>query len=213
MIRRLPGLDLLRAIAIVWVMLFHSYIVGGLGERFAMLESYGWMGVDLFFVLSGYLIGSQLLRPLSRGEPLAFGNFYLRRSLRVPAAAADRFGGGRLGNVVVPRSHRLVAEHRRLSLALSRPGVAGRSGSRHAELAGPVAHTRREMTGAGFLQPVPDPQGGVPSGRRGTARPAAEPGSAYIHHLRGGESAGWGSVVLRRRATVPAPARAAAQRE
>lgn len=83
MMRRLPGLDLLRAIAIVWVMLFHSYIVGGLGERFALLESYGWIGVDLFFVLSGYLIGSQLLKPLSRGEPLAFGNFYLRRSFRV----------------------------------------------------------------------------------------------------------------------------------
>lgn len=81
--RRLPGLDLLRAIAIVWVMLFHSYIVGGLGEHFALLESYGWIGVDLFFVLSGYLIGTQLLKPLSRGEPLAFGNFYLRRSLRV----------------------------------------------------------------------------------------------------------------------------------
>jgi len=80
---RMPGLDLLRAIAIVWVMLFHSYIVGGIGERFALLESYGWIGVDLFFVLSGYLIGSQLLKPLSRGEPLAFGNFYLRRSLRV----------------------------------------------------------------------------------------------------------------------------------
>ena len=80
---RMPGLDLLRAIAIVWVMLFHSYLVGGIGERFALLESYGWIGVDLFFVLSGYLIGSQLLKPLSRGEPLAFGNFYLRRSLRV----------------------------------------------------------------------------------------------------------------------------------
>ncbi|MFC5742541.1 acyltransferase family protein [Dyella tabacisoli] len=81
--RRLPGLDLLRAIAIVWVMLFHSYIVGGLGERFAMLEHYGWMGVDLFFVLSGYLIGSQLLMPLSRGEPLSFTDFYLRRAFRV----------------------------------------------------------------------------------------------------------------------------------
>lgn len=80
---RLPGLDLLRAIAIVWVMLFHSYIVGGLGERFAMLQNDGWMGVDLFFVLSGYLIGSQLLKPLSRGEPLSFTDFYLRRAFRV----------------------------------------------------------------------------------------------------------------------------------
>ncbi|WP_266167923.1 acyltransferase family protein [Dyella subtropica] len=83
---RLPGLDLLRAIAIAWVMLFHSYIVGGLGEPFGSLQSSGWMGVDLFFVLSGYLIGSQLLKPLSQGKPLAFGRFYVRRTFRVVPA-------------------------------------------------------------------------------------------------------------------------------
>ena len=55
---RLPGLDLLRAIAIVWVMLFHSWMIGGLGMPwFQPIADYGWMGVDLFFVLSGYLIG------------------------------------------------------------------------------------------------------------------------------------------------------------
>ncbi|RYZ68958.1 MAG: acyltransferase, partial [Lysobacteraceae bacterium] len=62
-----PGLDLLRAIAIVWVMLFHSFIVGGLGEDYAWLSRYGWMGVDLFFVLSGFLIGTQVLAPLAGG--------------------------------------------------------------------------------------------------------------------------------------------------
>ena len=81
--QRLPGLDLLRAWAIVWVMLFHSYIVGGLGERFAWLQRDGWMGVDLFFVLSGYLIGHQLLVPLVRGEPLAWPAFYRRRAFRI----------------------------------------------------------------------------------------------------------------------------------
>ena len=45
---RLPGLDFLRAIAIVWVMLFHSYLVGGLGDSLAGVEVYGWKGVDLF---------------------------------------------------------------------------------------------------------------------------------------------------------------------
>jgi peptidoglycan/LPS O-acetylase OafA/YrhL len=80
---RLPGLDLLRAWAIVWVMLFHSYVVGGLGERFDWLQRDGWMGVDLFFVLSGYLIGYQLLAPLMRGEPLAWRDFYRRRALRI----------------------------------------------------------------------------------------------------------------------------------
>ena len=81
--KRLPGLDLLRAVAIVWVMLFHSYLIGGLGPHWQWLERFGWMGVDLFFALSGFLIGRQVLAPLARGERLDFGDFYLRRALRV----------------------------------------------------------------------------------------------------------------------------------
>lgn len=80
---RIAGLDGLRAIAIVWVMLFHSWLVGGLGEHWNGLARSGWMGVDLFFVLSGYLIGSQVMAPLARGERLAFGDFYLRRGFRI----------------------------------------------------------------------------------------------------------------------------------
>jgi len=83
---RMPGLDLLRAIAIIWVMLFHSFIVGGLGEGYEWLSRYGWMGVDLFFVLSGFLIGSQLLAPLARGERLDLRGFYLRRAFRIVPA-------------------------------------------------------------------------------------------------------------------------------
>jgi peptidoglycan/LPS O-acetylase OafA/YrhL len=81
--QRLHGLDLLRAIAIVWVMLFHSWMIGGIGGPLQPVADYGWMGVDLFFVLSGYLIGYQLLEPLSRAEPLRFGAFYLRRAFRI----------------------------------------------------------------------------------------------------------------------------------
>lgn len=80
---RLPGLDLLRAIAIVWVMLFHSWIVGGMGDPYDAVAGYGWMGVDLFFVLSGYLIGYQLLKPLSQGESLQWREFYRRRAFRI----------------------------------------------------------------------------------------------------------------------------------
>ena len=80
---RMPGLDLLRALAVIWVMLFHSFVVGGLGKDWEWLSRYGWMGVDLFFVLSGFLIGSQVLRPLARGEPLSFRDFYLRRAFRI----------------------------------------------------------------------------------------------------------------------------------
>jgi peptidoglycan/LPS O-acetylase OafA/YrhL len=68
---RLPGLDLLRAIAIVWIMLFHSFIVGGLGPDFEWLSRFGWSGVDIFFVLSGFLIGTQVLRQLQRSAGVA----------------------------------------------------------------------------------------------------------------------------------------------
>uniref|UniRef100_UPI0017837874 acyltransferase family protein n=1 Tax=Pseudomonas viridiflava TaxID=33069 RepID=UPI0017837874 len=80
---RYPALDLLRGIAIVWVMLFHSFVVGGLGPDWAWLSRYGWMGVDLFFVLSGFLIGTQVLGPLARGQGLDFKAFYLRRAFRI----------------------------------------------------------------------------------------------------------------------------------
>ena len=80
---RLPGLDLLRAIAIVWVMLFHSFLVGGLGPDFAWLSRFGWAGVDIFFVLSGFLIGTQVLRGLRKGAAFSFGDFYARRAWRI----------------------------------------------------------------------------------------------------------------------------------
>lgn len=82
---RLPGLDLLRALAIAWIMLYHleSYGVPLPGP----LAGFGWMGVDLFFVLSGYLIGWQLLRPWLRGDTPAWWpwwrGFMLRRALRI----------------------------------------------------------------------------------------------------------------------------------
>jgi peptidoglycan/LPS O-acetylase OafA/YrhL len=82
-VNRLPSLDLLRAIAIVWVMLFHSWIVGGLGDPYDAVAGYGWMGVDLFFVLSGYLIGYQLLKPLSEGHAWRWGDFLRRRAFRI----------------------------------------------------------------------------------------------------------------------------------
>lgn len=80
---RMPGLDLLRAIAVVWTMLFHSFVVGGLGPDWSWLSRYGWMGVDLFFALSGFLIGAQLLQPLAEGRRLSFRDFYLKRAFRI----------------------------------------------------------------------------------------------------------------------------------
>jgi peptidoglycan/LPS O-acetylase OafA/YrhL len=78
--KRLPGLDLLRALAIAWVMLYHleSY-----GFRFPAIVRHGWMGVDLFFVLSGYLIGWQLLKPYAAGGHPDWRQFMIRRACRV----------------------------------------------------------------------------------------------------------------------------------
>jgi peptidoglycan/LPS O-acetylase OafA/YrhL len=79
---RVPGLDLLRAIAIAWVMYSHAQTFDLVPES-DLVARFGWMGVDLFFVLSGLLIGGQLMGPLTRGEPLEFRRFWLRRALRI----------------------------------------------------------------------------------------------------------------------------------
>jgi len=77
---RLPGLDFLRAIAIVWVMLFHGLRYGAPYRDFSVL---GWMGVDLFFVLSGFLIGSQVFKSINKRKELNIGEFYISRAFRI----------------------------------------------------------------------------------------------------------------------------------
>ncbi|RDS86335.1 acyltransferase family protein [Dyella psychrodurans] len=77
---RKPGLDLLRAAAILWVMPFHSYIAGYMGG--GVWRWSGWMGVDLFFALSGFLIGSQVFNALISRGGVDFVDFYLRRGFR-----------------------------------------------------------------------------------------------------------------------------------
>lgn len=64
---RHPGLDTLRALAILAVMLYHLTAFGELPFRIFPVTYFGWMGVDLFFVLSGFLIGQQVLRPYPSG--------------------------------------------------------------------------------------------------------------------------------------------------
>src|SRR5262249_54468852 len=44
--------------------------------------NFGWIGVDLFFVLSGYLIGNQIFKPLAAGDNPSLGAFFIRRFLR-----------------------------------------------------------------------------------------------------------------------------------
>ncbi len=78
---RIPGLDTLRALAIVGVIVCHLDWV--MPKSVGPAAQFGWMGVDMFFVLSGYLIGTQLLRPVSRGERLGVWGFYRKRAYRI----------------------------------------------------------------------------------------------------------------------------------
>ena len=50
------------------------------------VDRWGWIGVDLFFVLSGYLIGGQLLAPLARNQSIDLKRFFARRALRIMPA-------------------------------------------------------------------------------------------------------------------------------
>jgi len=68
----LPQLDGLRAIAVLAVMAHHAYTFIG-----------GWIGVQVFFVLSGYLITSLLVRERESTGHIKLGRFWLRRLLRL----------------------------------------------------------------------------------------------------------------------------------
>lgn len=83
----LPGLDHLRALAIVLVFLYHY----GLFPHPAWVPAignFGWIGVDLFFVLSGFLIADQLFRHHDRSGSFGLGTFYARRAMRILPAYA-----------------------------------------------------------------------------------------------------------------------------
>lgn len=69
-----PALDGLRGLAIILVVLLHNF-------RFVDYFHFGWLGVDLFFVLSGFLITENLLFNLNK--PHFLRNFYIRRLLRI----------------------------------------------------------------------------------------------------------------------------------
>src|SRR5213080_3636767 len=81
---RQPGLDLLRALAIIVVVIYHAALFGF--KLPGRVDRFGWIGVDLFFVLSGYLIGGQLLAPLARGQSINLGRFFARRAFRIMPA-------------------------------------------------------------------------------------------------------------------------------
>lgn len=84
---RIKEIDGLRGVAILLVLSFH-YLNNQLVDNtdltsrlVAKSTGFGWVGVDLFFVLSGFLIGSILI--FNKGSKNYFKTFYLRRILRI----------------------------------------------------------------------------------------------------------------------------------
>jgi len=77
---KIPQLDALRAIAAACIILYHFLPAFGLGGI-----PYGWLGVDLFFVISGYLITTILYRQRAStaGRWQVVRNFIFKRSLRL----------------------------------------------------------------------------------------------------------------------------------
>lgn len=81
--RRLFGLDTLRALAIVLVVLHHyTLFVSRSDTTFGWFGEIGWVGVDLFFALSGYLIGNQIFAAMRSDAGFSLPRFYARRFLR-----------------------------------------------------------------------------------------------------------------------------------
>ncbi len=72
--KHLPHLDGIRGLAIILVLLYHCFFDFG-------ITRIGWVGVNLFFLLSGYLITNILLQ--TKNNKHYFKNFFLRRSLRI----------------------------------------------------------------------------------------------------------------------------------
>ncbi len=88
----MPGIDALRAIAVLAVFFYHA----GVGWMPG-----GFLGVDVFFVISGYLITSLLLSEYRRGGHIKLGKFWLRRAQRLLPAVGVFIAATMIGAAVV----------------------------------------------------------------------------------------------------------------
>ncbi len=79
--KHIPVLDGLRGFAVLYVIIFHFFPSATSSGFLTAIASFGFSGVDLFFVLSGFLITGILIR--SKTEKNYFFNFYVRRFLRI----------------------------------------------------------------------------------------------------------------------------------
>ncbi|MDO7843289.1 acyltransferase family protein [Sphingomonas immobilis] len=150
---RRQTLDVVRGIAILLVIAFHLDAATGVAAIDALrpVARAGWCGVDLFFVLSGFLVGGMVLEEAARPEGLRLGRFFSRRALRLLPplyaylAALLLIGGAQAWPMVMPVLFHLqnygttapshlwslaVEEHFYLAAAFALPWLARRGGTR-----------------------------------------------------------------------------------
>ena len=85
-ITRLPELDFARSIAIILALGWHFYTPTGIifiDLIQAPGQSIGWAGVDLFFVLSGYLIGGLIFKEVLETGEFKSKRFLIRRAFKI----------------------------------------------------------------------------------------------------------------------------------
>lgn len=79
---KLYGLNHLRAVAILLVLMYHYRAFKHPGW-IDTVGKFGWTGVDLFFVLSGFLISGQLFKEIERSKSISLKTFFIKRFFRI----------------------------------------------------------------------------------------------------------------------------------
>ncbi len=82
-LNKLHGLDHLRSLAILIVVLLHYRSFFPHPDWFPKVIRFGWTGVDLFFVLSGFLIASQLFAEIKENGSFSARKFFIKRIFRI----------------------------------------------------------------------------------------------------------------------------------
>jgi peptidoglycan/LPS O-acetylase OafA/YrhL len=87
---RILSLDLLRAVAVLLVLGRHVVVIPKIGQPpaewfqvFYLWKRIGWVGVDLFFVLSGFLVSGLLFKEYQKHRSISVKNFLIRRGLKI----------------------------------------------------------------------------------------------------------------------------------
>lgn len=80
-LRTKPELDTLRFISIFLVVLHHQFLTDN--SFFVWTKNYAWIGVDIFFVLSGYIISSALLVEFNKNKKIDLKKFWIKRAFRL----------------------------------------------------------------------------------------------------------------------------------